>query len=381
MKRLLVILLLCALLMAGCSNNTNLETPPETTPTPPTELPQTDNTAEINAPSMPMFTVSVPITQNEISAEDGTVIFRDIRQSMYLVMPDYEIAERIIVDFLSRIDQAGSNSTEIAANAQSAYNGSTTWSPYLHSITYAPTRIDQTVLSLYGSVLQYSGGAHAVYVSRAANYNTTTGDILTLGSILVDESAHEKLCSLVLAQLEEIKDEKYLWPDYAYAVYQRFSADESYDENWYFSSEGLCFYFDHYEIAPYASGVVTAKIPYANLVGIIDDAFFPPELEDSTGTVSVMSAEEADMTKFTRISEIIVDKESPMYVIHCSDHVQNLQITFTDVQMGGYYTIFLAQSICDSDAIVIQADLSLFHLLDITYESNGQTIAIPLAIE
>lgn len=379
MKRLLV-LLLCALLLTGCSAKTNIEDTLDTTPTNPV-VPSPSDSVEISSPPMPMITVSVPITKNETTAEDGTVIFRDVRQSMQLVMPDQEVADQIIINFLARIDQAGIASADIASQAQGAYTGMNPWTPYLNSTTYAPTRIDQSVLSLYGSTLQYNGGAHAVYVSRAANYNTATGDVLTLGSILVDESALEKLCTLVISQLDDIKEEKYLRSDFADTVHQRFATDESYDENWYFSNKGLCFYFDHYAIAPYSSGVITAEIPYADLVGIIDDAFFPPELEECSGVATTIAAENADMTKFTRISEVIVDTESPMYVIQCSGNVQNLRITLNDAELGSGYTIFAAQTLCHSDAIVIQAELSLFRNLDITYESSNQTVTIPLFAE
>lgn len=382
MKRLLAILLLSTLLLVGCGCQTNIEDTPELVPTKPIETPQPETVDSSVSPTpMPMITVSVPITSNEITADDGIVIFRDVRQSMQLVMPDQDVADMIIIDFLTRIDQASAAASDLSSQAQTDYVASDMWTPYLNSVTYTPARIDQSVLSLYGSTIQYSGGAHAIYVSRAANYNTATGEVLTLGSILADEDAHGQLCELVIAQLNCIKEEKYLRTDFADSVQQRFASEASYDENWYFSNQGICFYFDHYEIAPYSSGIITAEIPYKDLVGIIDDAFFPPESDVANGSVTVTAAEDIDVTQFTRISEVVVDKESPMYIIHCNGRVQNLRVLMADAELGSNYTIFVAQALYSSDAIIVQADLSLFHRLEVAYESNEQTIIIPFLAE
>lgn len=387
MKRMFILLLLLALLLTGCGNtagNVDTSETPSTTEAVTTEAP-TDTPAEPTADaavvSMPMITVSLPVSSEEVTAEDGTVIFRNTTQNMRLVMPDPEVADRIIIDFLNRIDQITSSGNEILQQAQSAYNTSGGWTPYLCSITYDPMRIDQSVLSLYGSGVLFSGGAHAVFTSHAANYNVVTGDVLTLGSIVVDAEAVDKLCALTIEKLSEIADEKYLREGFEETVTRRFATEESYDEDWYFSTTGLCFYFDPYAIAPYASGVITAEIPYAELVGIMDDAFFPPELEESTGTIITEPAENADMTKFTRISEVVLENEAPMYVIYTDDTVQNLRIILNDAELGSSYTIFAAQTLSSTDAVVIQTNISLFHRLEIAYESNGQSLTMPLLAE
>lgn len=385
MRRKLAAVMVLALILSGCGTSFgNTETTEasivetlKTSVTEATELQTGTHNQETSAP-LPMITVSVPVISEDTTAEDGTVIFRVITQNMRLVMQDPDVADRIIVDFLNRIDHVASTHDETLQQAKTAYQPSDTWTPFLCSITYAPQRIDQSVLSLYGSNVHYNGGAHAVLTSHAANYNIVTGDVLTLGSIITDESSVEKLCSLTIQKLSDIADEKYLRDGFEETVRHRFSVEESYDEDWYFTTTGLCFYFDQYAIAPYASGVITAEIQYAELVGIIDDAFFPPELEECTGTVMTAPAENTDMTKFTRISEVVVDAEAPMYVIHCNDTVQNLRVTLNDAELGSGYTIFAAQTLCSSDAVVIQADPSLFHRLDITYDSNGQTVTVPL---
>lgn len=392
MKRYLAIIVAATLILSGCTlspgdTNTSEPTIHETENTITTDAPEIEteittqtNDQQSNA-TLPMITVSVPVSSEDTTADDGTVIFRVVKQNMHLVMQDPDVADRIIVDFLNRIDHVASTHEETLEQAKNAYQPSEVWTPYLCSITYAPTRIDQTVLSLYGTNVHYTGGAHAVLAPRAANYNIVTGDVLTLGSIITDANAVEKLCALTIENLSAVADEKYLRNGFEETVQQRFSVEESYDEDWYFTTTGLCFYFDQYAIAPYSSGVITAEIPYAELTGIIDDAFFPPELEECVGAVLTKPAEDADMNAFSRISEVIVDTEAPMYVIYCEGTIQNLRITLNDAELASGYTLFASQTLCSSDAIVIQADPNLFHHFEITYDSNGQTYTIPLLAE
>ena len=156
MKKFIALFLLTAILLTGCGSNTDI---PDTTVPLPTDVidTPTEGATNIDSTPMPMITVSVPVVKSEVTTADGTVIFRDIRQNMQLVMPDQDVADKIIIDFLSRIDQMGSASEEIAEQANTAYTTGNTWTPYLCSISYAPMRIDQSVLSLYGSSLRYSG--------------------------------------------------------------------------------------------------------------------------------------------------------------------------------------------------------------------------------
>ena len=120
MKKLLIAFLTFALLLAGCGtslggNETTepLENSAANTPnTEAVELQTKPADQEVNA-ALPMITVSVPIYSEDVTAEDGTVIFRTITQNMRLVMQDPDVADRIIVDFLNRIDHVTSTHNEM----------------------------------------------------------------------------------------------------------------------------------------------------------------------------------------------------------------------------------------------------------------------------
>ena len=158
MKRTLAAIMAFALILAGCTtHHEDTASEPSTNEsinTPATESTEIQTESQVNTndeptgAALPMVTVSVPVTSEDFIADDGTVIFRVVSQNMHLVMQDPDVADRIIVDFLNRIDHFASMHEEILQQAQGAYQPSDLWTPYLCSITYAPQRIDQGVLSL-----------------------------------------------------------------------------------------------------------------------------------------------------------------------------------------------------------------------------------------
>lgn len=383
MKKVITCLLLAALLLAGCSTAPDdaTQSTPETADAPVSATDTSSPEDDLPSVQKPMVTVSVPAVIQESAAEDGTVLFRYVYQNMSLIMPDPEVADKIILDFLNRVDKTVETAQSVQAQAEAVYNGSESWTPYLCSVIYSPMRIDQSVLSLYADNILYTGSAHPDYSCRAANYDMVTGDVLTLGSILNDVDSVSALCELVIQKLDALATEKYLRAGYEDTVRQRFAGEESYDENWYFSAAGLCFYFAPYEIAPYSSGVIIAEIPYSELSGIIDDAYFPPEQDTTSGTVEAKLAEAAELEQFTRISEVILDKGAQKILLCADSVVQNVRITVAENAANGEYTVFAAQSIAEGDAIIIEASAETLAALTLSYESNGQTVTQAISIE
>ena len=381
MKNILITIILLAILLAGCSHSTDTTT--NTTSMESINTPAELTTAPISQeiPILnPMVTVSLPGSLEEFTSDDGSVIFRYFRQRMQLIVPDQEVADKIIDDFRNRIDQSATVAEEIHQQAITAYQNQTLQSPFLCNVTHAPMRIDQTVLSLYGNHITYSGGAHPSYSCCAANYNMLTGEVLTLGSILAGPESKAQLCQLVIDQLAEQQEAQYIWPSYPDTVTQRFATEESFDESWYFSDRGICFYFAPYEIAAYASGVIIAEVPYGKLTGIIDDAFFPPESDRSTGSLTVIAADDndLDLSQFTRFSELIIDPDAPACVVFTDGVVTNVQIYAMNKADQKPYTAYAAQAIGAQDAIIIEALPDVLKDMYITFRSGGEDVVLPL---
>ncbi len=380
MKKILAMLLLAALLLAGCAPQQNASAQ-DTTGIGLPDSSMTQTQEQILLASMPMVSVSLPTTTEVTKADDGAVVFQYTYQAMSLVVPEQEIADKIIIDYCSRIDSASKAAEDVRQQALTDY-GTDGWNgSYLYDTIYTPMRIDQGVLSLYGSTVFVARSSHPTYVCSGANYNMITGDVLTLGSILQGQTSMASLCELVIEYLDTVAKEYSLREGFAQTVRQRFERDASFDEDWYFSRTGLCFFFAPYEIAPYSSGTVIAEIPYGKLLGILDDSFFPPEQDVTSGSMELISVQEADLTQFTRICELTEDAEGEKWLLYPTGSVQNVRVTITERINSAPVTVFATECLQQGDALMIEAASQTLGCMTLSYESDGQSITMDLTAD
>lgn len=385
MKKTLALLLVAALL-TGCTP-VNEIIPTETTEPvieetivtePETIAPtEAETEPEPTAVQLPMVAVSVPHTVETIAGNNGDVIYRKTTQAMHLTMRDPDVADRIILDFLNRIDGLSSDEASVQEAAEAAYSGDTYWDTYFFDVIYNPTRIDHNVLSLYGESASYAGNNRPQRTCIAANYNMVTGDVLTLGSILYHIDAKRALSDLVIQYLDTIAEEKFLLDGYQDVVRKRFNQDESFDEDWYFSNDGLCFYFAPYEIAPYTSGVIIAEIPYDELAGVIADEFFPPEEDVLEGKILTVPMDNADLDRFSQITELTVDNDGDIILLYAEGAVRNVRIHSGTINsenenFEAVYTLFATYTLSPGDAIMLKAKPADEVPLCVSYESGGE---------
>lgn len=361
-KSTLVLFLLLLLSLSACrqtpQNPSVMTEDPIQTQLPETNGPEQSADATVTpsvVPQKPLAAVFVPSVTEKVCADDGTEIFAYTHQSMSLVLQEVEIADKIILDFLNRSDTA-STAQQLLASARNAYAPSEHWVAYMCKVLYEPMRIDQSVLSLFGTHSMYSGGMHPEHLAVSVSYDLLTGDVLTLGSIMHKDATREMFRDLVLQDLEARKEELYLFSDYADGVNERFSLDESLDEAFYFSQNGLCFYFSPYQIAPYASGMIVSEIPYEKLVGLINDAYFPGEKHLTDGTIVANHFSDMDLETVTRISEAVLTPGGEMVMLTADNTVENIRIEFysADPRVGSY-TLFAASALAPGDGILIEA--------------------------
>lgn len=369
-KRGITIILLCCLLLgllAGCNNNDNTPTQPSATgpTTKPDEFVKT------------MVAVSVPATTETVTAKDGAVLFEYTYQHISLVLHRPAVADKVIVDFLKRIDGTRENAESVKASAQAAYNGNSGWAPYLYHVTYSPERVDHSVLSLFGNKIVYTGSNHPDWTCMSANYDLTTGDVLTLSSILTEGADTDNLRALTLESLRTLTEGDYLYEDYADTANQRFTADPETDENWYFTQTGLCFYFAPYEIAPYASGVVAVEIPYEKLTGLLRPEYFPAARAETQGSVTLSSFAGIDFDRFSNIAELVTDNTAEMFMAYTEGNVQDVRILVADQYNS--YTAFAVYNLSASDGIMIQATNEMRAKMSFQYKNGSQIVTKPLS--
>ena len=376
MKKVLALFLALTLALSlfGCTETPESETEPTSEPI--TE-PTTEDVPDpgFTIVQKPMVSISLPTQTETETDENGNVIFRYVYPTISMVHPDNAIAEAIILDTLNRIDSHQRYVNEIRGMAKE-YADTPGFNPYLYTINYSPVRIDQSVLSISYSATSYAGGAHPSQSLYAANYDLTTGNVLTLGSIMHHIDSKKTLETMVTDALDAMKDEYYLYPDYTDYVSKRFQKDESFDEDWYFNDNGLCFFFSPYEIAPYASGPIIVELPYDTLVGVIADEYFPPEKVQANGVLNQVSFESADLNTFTQISELIIEPGAAKTIYYTDSIVYGVRIAQTNPDTGYPSVIFAMEALTPGDAIMVEGSAETRNTLSVTYYSGGKSVNI-----
>ena len=352
--------LAAALCFAGCQNKTPDVTVPTTEP-PATVAPTAPDVDQTITPIYEnMYSISLPITNEPFHAEDNTLIYTYSYQSIITTLQDREVSDKIIMNFTDRIEKTRTDAESVRAIAESLYQPGNSFTPLSYEIQYDVMRIDQGILSLFGHILQTSDAASTNRSLVAANYDVITGDVLTVGSILYHIDSKDDLIDLVLEHLQN-RDDLNLFDGYEETVRARLNRDESIDEDFYFSTTGLCFYFAPYEIAPRSNGTVVVEIPYNKLTGIIDDAFFPAERTHTKGTLSIVPFQSANQDNYQEFPEFVAKPESTKLLLVTDSSVQDIHIQeLVWAENGLYYTqaknVFALNFLSSENALLLEAD-------------------------
>ena len=382
MKQIKIItILLCAALvlaLTGCNSEPN--------PTA-TQVTTQDTTAVTNAettvpgytdPSVvyhtPMAAVALPILTESSKTDDGTTLLTYTYQDMALLLPEALVADDIYVDFLNRLDAVHNTARRLHTAAVSDYAGQDDWQPHSVQVLYQPMRFDEVILSFFVSESIYDGNTRGNSTNISVSYDLLTGQALGIQDILVADYSAENLVDLIVAGLSEYEKQEMLFPDYATLISDMFSTNRPV-ENWYFAQDGLCFFFNHYEIAPYSSGTIVSKIPYDALGGLLKDSYFPGETVSFTGTPKIVDFSEANAEGISNFAELILDPKGKEFLLYAEGTLLNVRIetgTWSEgsKEFTSECTVFAATAISKGDGVIIHSgDIGDLRL---TYESQGQ---------
>lgn len=151
-------------------------------------------------------------------------------------------------------------------NEESEFTGE--WYNYSKSIK-ANIQFNEYSLLVYKiDTYEYTGGAHGMYSSNFINFDLNTGKRIKLGDIFKSDYKKE-LTRLLITQLQKnnkVTSESEL-EDLGYFITEPLSPTE----NFYITKEGLSFFYNAYEIAPYAMGSTTINIPFSAMMNILKD--------------------------------------------------------------------------------------------------------------
>lgn len=123
--------------------------------------------------------------------------------------------------------------------------------------------LTDSLLSLSVNDEYYTGGAHGGSGMYFINVNPKTGAEFTLDNLLRADyqEALTNLGNKIFRETRELADTASLSDNYFEFPEDRFELNKNYG----FKKEGIVFYYNNYEIAPYAAGPTEILIPYEDL--------------------------------------------------------------------------------------------------------------------
>lgn len=121
-------------------------------------------------------------------------------------------------------------------------------------------RADSAFTSVKNTYFDYAGGAHPTTVISGYNYLTQDGSEIKLEDIFTDETSvisalHDKLNS-------DYPDAGFFNLDEDIKMYKFNPGEDDPELTWTLGYDGVTFYFNQYELAPYASGIQIVTLPF-----------------------------------------------------------------------------------------------------------------------
>ena len=137
---------------------------------------------------------------------------------------------------------------------------------YSHSNVFV-RRADSRILSLLFTTDSYSGGAHGSYYFEGKSIDVQSGKELSLRDMTNDVQA---LSKIIYNKLMENYTREHFFDAEAVDeyIFEQFDSLE-----WVADYNGITVIFNHYEIAPYASGSQIVMIPYDEIPGLKNDEY------------------------------------------------------------------------------------------------------------
>ncbi|MGM9572509.1 MAG: DUF3298 domain-containing protein [bacterium] len=127
-------------------------------------------------------------------------------------------------------------------------------------------RADTSVVSLIFNGYSYTGGAHGMWYYWGENYDTKTGKKLALSDVVTDINV---LPDLVKKQLDVFWSDVSFYEDLDLKKYFQ----ESQNLSWVLDCNGLTFFFNPYDIAPYVAGMQTVTLTYKENPELIKEKY------------------------------------------------------------------------------------------------------------
>lgn len=136
---------------------------------------------------------------------------------------------------------------------------------WYYSATVDVELMNDTLLSLAINDESYTGGAHGASNTTYVNINPKTGKDFTLDNLFKPGYQEElnKVGEKIFRHVRELADTASFQYNYFEFPDNKFELNDNYG----FTPQGVVFFYNSYEIAPYAAGPTEIVIPYEELQG------------------------------------------------------------------------------------------------------------------
>ncbi len=127
-------------------------------------------------------------------------------------------------------------------------------------LSYTITYYSGCALSLYQDWYQFTGGAHGATTREAQTWNLVRCSKIRLRQLFPCEQGYKAFI------LDGILRQAALHPEQYFEDYPKRIADHFNKMNFYCTTDGIILFYQQYEIAPYASGILEFTFPYSDCV-------------------------------------------------------------------------------------------------------------------
>lgn len=276
---------------------------------------------------VPAFDLTLSYAFDTAEADEASGLYFSKSIGTVTVSSSDERAAGRINDSLTSVYGGFTESAALTEKVAADQDGSE--EPQLLSYTVTPDapRCDMRALSLTFDTAQDLGGIHAEVRRISRSYDADSGKLLTLDDI---SGEPEKLRTFIknyvigLAAGEEYKEngESVLFPEANETIGSL--VDEG--ANWYFSDEGLVFYANPYDIAPYSRGVLDFVLPYSVLEDFISPSFMPVDYEGENGMLLADNGDETDRDAIALTGSVTLDEGGQSVILSAEETVYDVRL-------------------------------------------------------
>lgn len=208
----------------------------------------------------------MPVLQNTtVKNESGADLINITCSYPLIENPDnLESLSKINEGFKSDAEQfisSAHNSKEDAEDFYKYKNGED-FTPYEYSLTYTVNTDKNGIISITSHIYTYTGGAHGLMLKESKNFNLNTEKDIALNDILKgsDTEIYQLIYSLFIDYFNDMKENDNGGWDLE--EWNESLKNEIKNVKYYIKDNSVIFYFDPYQVAPYAFGSPSVELPY-----------------------------------------------------------------------------------------------------------------------